>query len=503
MGGIGIDRSGGLRLAVGLSTAALAVSLSNAVASADQTESTATASHSTSAHPSRHDIAHRRELREFRRSTLTERAIADAHVPIAAPVSAHPEFETASSADKSPEPAPPPARYADTVGTGRTAAPAASSIPDAVTSPTEHAALPMDTGSVASVAMPIAGVQPVKFSTLITQFLQAVASALAAAISSIFGVNPSPSSPGTSVTFSGQPSLLARIFSATLGWVHSLGLDAEATTGLNIVSATPPTLLNQVLNVSQTVFNGLSALVLAPISGSTGKYVVAVHGGGFVTEPTVAHWWSYAQMVQETGATVVVPIYPLAPEGAAATVVPAIAALISNQIEQFGAPNVSVIGDSAGGGLALAAAELLVRDGSAVPASLVLQSPWLDVSLSNPDIATVTDPVLNLTETKANGVLWAGALDPADALVSPLYGALTGLPPTYVYAGSTELLAPDVLLLQQHAVAAGAPFSFILRDGEIHDWALLPFLDGADVQPQIYQQLGLMTETSPLPSVLA
>jgi hypothetical protein len=51
------------------------------------------------------------------------------------------------------------------------------------------------------------------------------------------------------------------------------------------------------------------------------------------------------------------------------------------------------------------------------------------------------------------------------------------------------------LRLEQDATAQDAPISFILRTGEIHDWALLPFLDGAQVQQQIYQELGL-TEAS-------
>jgi acetyl esterase/lipase len=72
-----------------------------------------------------------------------------------------------------------------------------------------------------------------------------------------------------------------------------------------------------------------------------------------------------------------------------------------------------------------------------------------------------------------------------------LYGSLEGLPPTYVYSGSDELLAPDVLVLEKDAIAQDAPFSFILRTGEIHDWALTTVLDGAQVQSQIYQELGL------------
>jgi len=333
---------------------------------------------------------------------------------------------------------------------------------------------------------------------LVGQALQALVSALAAAASSFFGTNPAPSTPGVSVAFSGQASWLARLFSATLGLVRSLGLDAQATT--TIVATSPPALVTQGLTVTQTVYEGMVVyeLSVSDLSAVSGKYVVAIHGGGYVDEATVAHWWSYAEMVRSTGATVIVPIYSLAPEGTAATVVPLIADLISSTVAGYGTDNVSVIGDSAGGGLALSAVQLLVREHRAVPSSLVLQSPWLDVTMTNPGIASINDPILDLAQTLKNGSLWAGDLDPTDPLVSPLYGSLEGLPPTYVYAGSEELLAPDILVLQEKAIAANAHVSFTLRTGEIHDWALLPFFDGAAVQPQIYAQLGLIESTAVL-----
>ena len=100
-------------------------------------------------------------------------------------------------------------------------------------------------------------------------------------------------------------------------------------------------------------------------------------------------------MARNTGATVIVPIYPLAPQGTAATVVPAMADLISSEIDQHGAENVSVYGDSAGGDIALAAVQELVRRGDPVPSHLVLISPALDLTLSNPAIQFIDDPILN------------------------------------------------------------------------------------------------------------
>lgn len=371
-----------------------------------------------------------------------------------------------------------------------TAIPVASEVepPQDQQPPNQSATALPSSGTATAARTPV-----IDIPTLIGQAVQAFMSALTAAVASFVGSNPTPSSPGTAVEFSGQASWLNRVFSKAMSVVQSLGLGDALTAGTTVTAIDPPMWLTQGLTVTQTVYDGMAVYELSTTDPSTvsGKYVLALHGGGYVTEPTVVHWWSYTQMVRSTGATLIVPIYPLAPGGTAATVVPMIAELLSSTIAQFGSSNVSVIGDSAGGGLALSAVELLVRQSKPVPANMVLISPWLDVTMTNPGIASITDPLLNLAQTKTNGVLWAGDLDPTDPLVSPLYGSLDGLPPTSVYAGSDELLAPDILVLQQKAIDAAAPFSFTLRVGEVHDWALLPFLDGAAVQPQIYAQLGL------------
>jgi len=93
---------------------------------------------------------------------------------------------------------------------------------------------------------------------------------------------------------------------------------------------------------------------------------------------------------RETGATVIVPIYPLVPQGGTAgTVVPTVMDLISSQIDQHGAKNVSVYGDSLGGTIGLAAVQELVRRGEPVPSHMVLISPALDLTFSNPAIQFV------------------------------------------------------------------------------------------------------------------
>ena len=293
-------------------------------------------------------------------------------------------------------------------------------------------------------------------------------------------------------TFTGQPSLLASVESTVLRvittFTNPIGLDL-ATLAQPIASDRPPFWTTLGLRVERDEFDGMPVWTLTPPSPS-GKYVAAIHGGAYVVEPTVIHWLDYAAVARSTGATVVVPIYTLAPESTASVEVPRMADFLTALIDRHGAQSVSVYADSAGGGLALAAAQELVRRGSATPASMVLLSPWLDVSMTNPAINAMADPLLYPPALKRQGALWAGDLALTDPMVSPVYGSLDGLPPVFVYSGNLDSLSPDVLVLQEKALATpGSQFTFVLRDGQIHDWALPLLPDGLSVRRQILHQL--------------
>lgn len=239
----------------------------------------------------------------------------------------------------------------------------------------------------------------------------------------------------------------------------------------------PPPLLNLLLGqtVSYTTYEGMRVVQIAP-ANPTGEYVVALHGGGFILPPSILHWLNYSVTSYMTGATFAVPIYPLIQEGGTAgTVVPTTASFITSLIAQHGPQNVSVVGDSAGGNLALAAVQYMLQTDpfGPVPSSMVLMSPWLDVSLG-----------------REVGMWWGDNLSITNSMVSPLYGSLTGLPPTYVYSGGLDPLVISANALQRVAVSQGAPISFVLEPFQHHDWPLLSPL-GLLYWPQINRELGI------------
>ncbi|RWA21144.1 hypothetical protein MELE44368_17215 [Mycolicibacterium elephantis DSM 44368] len=343
-------------------------------------------------------------------------------------------------------------------------------------------------------------------STLDAQSIDPVITGTAVSAPALSGlmVNAQLDATAAPATFTGQPSFLSQILSAAFRTVSVAGdrsgVDLVlAVTGL-LQSDSPPALTTVGLNVQRTEFEGMQVWSLQSPGSSSEEIVVAVHGGALVLQPILFHWVAYAQIARDTGATVIVPMYPLVPQGGTAgTVVPAMANLISAQIDQHGVENVSVLGDSAGGYLALAAVQEIVRRGDPVPSRMVLISPGLDATMSNPAIQLVDDPVLSGAQTLLSvrnaSLLWADGLDLTDPLVSPLFGSLAGLPPTAVYAGSNDAVVPDVLILQEKALATpGADFTFVLRTGELHDWAIITYLPETQaVLPDIYRQLGIVT----------
>ncbi|WP_052960409.1 alpha/beta hydrolase [Mycobacterium sp. EPa45] len=254
---------------------------------------------------------------------------------------------------------------------------------------------------------------------------------------------------------------------------------------------TPDFFLLSGIKAEQTEYNGMAVWTLTPRDPS-GQYVVGIHGGSFIGQISIFHWWTYTDMARNTGATIVVPLYTLAPLGTAATDIPVMADFISAQIAAHGSDNVSVIGDSAGGNIALAALQEIVKRNGTQPHRLVLMAPALDLSdtFGNP----VDDPLLgNPHDGHDNNLLsWVGDLDPTDPIVSPIFGSLGGLPPTTVYSSSRDLLTQQALRLRDKATAAGADFTFVLRQGQFHDWTIFaPLPDAYRERPGIYQALGL------------
>ncbi|AHK30833.1 esterase [Rhodococcus opacus PD630] len=190
----------------------------------------------------------------------------------------------------------------------------------------------------------------------------------------------------------------------------------------------PPSPLLPGVRLSADRTRGFPVFTIEPDSGRYGRTVIDFHGGAYVREIVSFHWLFARTITVAASVRLLLPIYPLAPHRTAARTVADAADIVESAISTQGAGNVAVVGDSAGGGIALAAAQELKRRGAPQPSRLILLSPWLDVTMSDPAQATIEkrDILLARGGLKEAGRLYAGDLEVTDWRVSPLFGDLTG-----------------------------------------------------------------------------
>lgn len=249
----------------------------------------------------------------------------------------------------------------------------------------------------------------------------------------------------------------------------------------------PPRSLGRVAEVSRTIVGAWPVYEVSPRDREPTARVLYLHGGGFINELVRPHWALIRTLVTEAGAQCVVPAYTLAPRGTADRTVPVAADLLSGLIASGGPGPTVLMGDSAGAGLALAAAQRLRDRSGAQPSRIVLLSPWLDLSMSHPEQPAIEahDPVLARAGLREAGRLYAGTLAADDPRVSPLFGSTAGLAPLTVFSGTRDVLAPDSRELLTRARLAGTPAELVEADGQQHCYPLLPVPEGRAARARI------------------
>jgi monoterpene epsilon-lactone hydrolase len=244
-------------------------------------------------------------------------------------------------------------------------------------------------------------------------------------------------------------------------------------------SSEPPAALRKRHDVSSRQVEGFPCHTVAPRGRRSERAAVYLHGGAYISEIAQQHWALISRMA-DAGVRVEVPSYGLAPQHTYREAYPFVTAVYRELLGQVDASTVSVVGDSAGGGLALGLAQTLGGAGLPQPERLVLISPWLDLTLSNPDLPTVEarDPWLCSVGLAEAARVWAGGDDPTDPRLSPGNGSLAGLAPIDVYVGTHEICLPDVLRLQERGLAEGNKPQVTVCEGAVHVYPLVPTPEG-------------------------
>ncbi len=231
---------------------------------------------------------------------------------------------------------------------------------------------------------------------------------------------------------------------------------------------------------------------VVPHGAEPERSVLYLHGGGFVSGIDRFHWRYVAALARAGGLRIVVPAYPLTPTHTWRDCHGPLLDLFE-QTAIASPGGVTLMGDSAGGGLALALAQQVVRRPGPQPTHLVLVSPWVDLAGSTPGTEEIrrADPWLRLTKLRLYGSWWAGEDDVERPEVSPLNGDFAGLPRTLVLCGTRDLLLPQVREAVRRASAAGVPVTYREEEGLLHVYPILPVPEARPALRDVLRFLGV------------
>lgn len=219
-----------------------------------------------------------------------------------------------------------------------------------------------------------------------------------------------------------------------------------------------------------------------------GKVILYCHGGGYTSGNLGYARVLAAKMANATGCEVLAFQYRLAPEFPyPAALEDALEAWEYLMHQGWGAKNVILAGDSAGGNLALELTLALKEAGRFLPGRLVLFSPWTDMTASGASYTQweALDPMLTEQYIRSVRSAYAPGADYSQPQFSPLFADLSGMPPTLIQVGEREILASDSEQLQKALIAAGVPCVLQSWPDMWHVFQMFPLKSAGDAMTAI------------------
>jgi acetyl esterase/lipase len=234
------------------------------------------------------------------------------------------------------------------------------------------------------------------------------------------------------------------------------------------------------VRLSPVVAGSVPAHWVEAPGASADQVILYLHGGGYALGSIRSHGELIARIARATGRRALAPMYRLAPEHPfPAAVDDAVAAYRWLLAEGVRPENIVIVGDSAGGGLVMAALLSLRDAGDPLPLAAICLSPWVDLEAASGSIAERAhlDPIIDRPGLLKMAEHYLVGGDPRHPLASPVHADLTGLPPLLIQVGTAEVLFDDAARLAEKARLAGIDVTFDPWEEMLHVWhvfAMLP-----------------------------
>jgi epsilon-lactone hydrolase len=229
------------------------------------------------------------------------------------------------------------------------------------------------------------------------------------------------------------------------------------------------------VRIEATALAGVPAERITVAGEIASKVFLHLHGGGYVLgDPSGSRGFTTA-LARAARLEVISVDYRLAPEHPFPAAVEDAVAAYSALLERGVAPaRIAIGGESAGGGLVIAALVAMRDSGLPMPACAVALSPWTDLTCSSPSYLTRagSDPLLTRNVLLDMAAEYLAGQSASAPLASPLTADLKGLPPLLIQVGEDEVLLDDAVSLAGRAREAGVTVELQVWPEMIHVWQM-------------------------------
>lgn len=234
--------------------------------------------------------------------------------------------------------------------------------------------------------------------------------------------------------------------------------------------------LKQDYSLKEVDIKGIRAAWIESLNSIKNKGVIIyLHGGCYIYGNINNYCTIPVQISNTTGLKVLSVNYSLAPENPFPKAIEDVQNIYEYLIEEgYTSDQIVIVGDSAGGGLALATV-IKLRDLKVdLPAALGLFSPWVDLTLKGDTIETLKDfdNVLSKRQLEGAAKIYSEKQELTNPLISPVFADLKNCPPMMILAGGREILLSDSINLARKANLDNTTVNFIVWDKLDHVFAV-------------------------------
>jgi acetyl esterase/lipase len=225
--------------------------------------------------------------------------------------------------------------------------------------------------------------------------------------------------------------------------------------------------------------------------GKTETTIFYLHGGAYFLRPIKFHFMMLDDLAKATGFNIILPLYPLAPNHTFLEAYDKIQSVYEKSLSHLDIENVILMGDSAGGGLALGLLQSLAKQHHPTPKKLLLISPFLDITMTNPEIPVIepVDRMLGSRGLREIGSIWANGTDPKDDRLSPIYGDLSCIDSIMITTGTHDILNPDAVRLKKRLIKDQKWIVYLEEPKLPHDFPLLPMRKARNAKSEMIKYL--------------